>query len=446
MSTRVLIVDDDAGVRFLLREVLEGAGLAVTEAADGSAALEALAGGGFDLVLTDLRMPRLDGQALLTQLRAWARPPKVIVLTAHGSERHAVDAIKAGAFDYFRKPFDNDELLAVVQRALRVVRLEAENEQLSGELNLSRSLLFASPAMKSLAAMVSRIGPRDVTVLITGESGTGKERVAEAIVSASRRAGAPFLRFNCASISGELAEAELFGHARGAFTGAVRARPGLFREADGGTLLLDEIGELDAAVQAKLLRVLQEQEVRPVGEERAVKIDVRILAATHRDLARDVADGRFREDLYYRIRVVSLEVPPLRARREDVSLLARHFVARFVERFRTGPLALDGAALARLEAHGWPGNVRELEHVIESAVALSHEGRLEVQLPSVAEGVPPGAGLKERVDAYERGLILAELSGANGNRSEAARRLQIARATLHEKLRKYGIGDPEGES
>jgi two-component system response regulator HydG len=452
VKPRVLVVDDDAGVRYTLRDILEDAGLEVDEAADGAAALERLAEGGVQLVISDLRMPRLDGLALLERLRALPRPPRLILVTAHGSERAAVDAMKAGAFDYFRKPFENDELLAVVTRALAAARLEAENERLADELNLSRSLVFVSEAMSRLALVVGRVGPRDVTVLITGESGTGKERVAEALVRASRRAQKPFVRFNCAALSPELAEAELFGHARGAFTGAYRARPGLFRDADGGTLLLDEIGELDAATQAKLLRTLQEGEVRPVGEERAVKVDVRIVAATHRDLARLVSDGRFREDLYYRLKVVTLRVPPLRERREDIAVLARHFLRRATERFGTPAVPLGDEIFARLDAYAWPGNVRELENAIESAVAMSPDGVLDPSLlPSAApvdDAAEPRAGLlKPRVEAYERGLILAALSAAGGNRSAAARALGISRATLHEKLHKYGIaGSDEPES
>jgi two-component system, NtrC family, response regulator HydG len=279
-------------------------------------------------------------------------------------------------------------------------------------------------------------------VLITGESGTGKERVAEALVRASGRSARTFVRFNCAALTPELAEAELFGHTRGAFTGAVKARAGLFREADGGTLLLDEIGELDPATQAKLLRVLQEGEVRPVGEDRAHRINVRILAATHRDLGQQVAAGRFREDLYYRLKVVNLHVPPLRERPEDLPALAHHFLARFAVQFGTPPVAVTPELRARLEAWTWPGNVRELSNALESAVALSQDGTLDLSLlpgaPAPAEA-PARAGLKERVEAYERGLIVAALDEAKGNRSEAARLLDIGRATLHDKLHKHRL-------
>jgi two-component system response regulator HydG len=446
MSATLLLVDDDGGVRYTLRGLFEDAGLQVREAADGQEALEALADGGVDLVVSDLRMPRLDGMELLRRLRELPRAPRLILMTAHGSERHAVEAMKLGALDYFRKPFDVDEVLAVVQRALASLRLLSENERLQGEVHLLRSMVFAAPAMSRLAVMVQRVAPLDVAVLIQGESGTGKERVAEAIVRASRRADGPFVRFNCAALSPELAEAELFGHSKGAFTGAVRARTGLFREADGGTLLLDEVGELAPAAQAKLLRVLQEGELRPVGEDRPVKVDVRVLAATHRDLAREAAEGRFREDLYYRLKVVALQVPALRERPEDIPVLARHFVQRATSRFGKPAVELEPEALARLAAWSWPGNVRELEHALESAVALSDDGTLDLALlpggdQEPGTEAPPRGGLKEQLEVHERGLILAALQQVNGNRTEAARVLGIGRATLHDKLRRYGIRD-----
>ncbi|MFO0609705.1 MAG: sigma-54 dependent transcriptional regulator [Polyangiales bacterium] len=453
MSPRVLVVDDDDGVRYTLAGVFEDAGLAVTEARDGAEALALLQrpGESFDLVVSDLRMPRLDGMALLERARvAGVRAPFVMV-TAHGSERAAVEAMKRGAYDYFRKPFEPDELLAVANRALDAARLRVDNERLAGELALARAMVFRSAAMSRLAVLVQRVAARDVTVLLTGESGTGKERVAEAIVRASPRAERPFVRFNCAALTPELAEAELFGHTRGAFTGAHRARAGLFREADGGTLLLDEVGELDAGTQARLLRVLQEGEVRPVGEDTPFKVDVRILAATHRDLAKLAAEGRFREDLYYRLKVVHLTVPPLRERPEDIPTLARYFVDRYTARFGTGPLRLPEGWTDALLRHAWPGNVRELENAVESMVALSCDGEVDVSLlPGAVGNAPPDAvpeapgarlSLKQRLDAYERGLIVAALEEARGNRSEAARLLGIGRATLHDKLRKYGLGD-----
>jgi DNA-binding NtrC family response regulator len=443
----VLVVDDDAGVRYTLREILETQGLEVAEAADGAEALERFEAAPAQLVITDLRMPRLDGMELLRKLAARSSAPRVVVITAHGSERQAVEAMKAGAYDYFRKPFETDELVAVVQRAVEAVRLRAENERLEGELVLSRTMVFASAAMRQLAALVARVAPRDVTVLLTGESGTGKERVAEAIVAASRRAEKPFVRFNCAALTPELAEAELFGHVRGAFTGAVRSRPGLFGEADGGTILLDEVGELAPSTQGKILRALQEGEVRPVGEERARRVDVRVLAATHRELRDMVARGAFREDLYYRLAVVHLRVPPLRERPEDVPVLARHFLARAAERFGVAQLRVPEGLAGRLLAYPWPGNVRELENAVETLVALSEGGELDLShLP--AAGTAPRAdpatmALRPRVEAYERGLVVEALRAARGSRTEAARALGISRVTLHDKLRKHGLARGE---
>ncbi|MCA9492748.1 MAG: sigma-54-dependent Fis family transcriptional regulator, partial [Myxococcales bacterium] len=315
---RVLVADDDRAVRYTLVETLRELDVEVVEAVDGRAALARLANERFDLVLTDLRMPGADGMAVLDAARELPAPPKVVLVTAHGSERTAVEAMKRGAWDYFRKPFDVDEVQAVVARALEGARLRGENRRLRDTLALSRKLLFRSPSMERLAELVGRVAPRDVTVLITGESGTGKERVAEAIVAGSRREGRPFVRFNCATLGKDLAAAELFGHTRGAFTGAVRDRPGLFGEADGGTLLLDEIAELDLDVQAQLLRVLQTGEVRRVGQEGVRKVDVRVLASTHRDLAERVANGTFRDDLRWRLDVVRLHIPPLRERPEDI--------------------------------------------------------------------------------------------------------------------------------
>ena len=448
MKPRVLVVDDDQGIRYTLREILESSGLEVDEAADGETALARFLGAPADLVITDLRMPKLDGMGLLAKLQACSPVPRVVVITAHGSERQAVLAMKAGAFDYFRKPFEMEELLTSVRRAVESTRLALENEQLKHELSLSRSMIFASEAMRRLAVLAGRAAARDVTVLISGESGTGKERLAEAIVAGSRRADKPFVRFNCAALVPELAEAELFGHARGAFTGAVRARVGLFGEADGGTILLDEIGELALPLQAKLLRVLQSGEIRAVGEERERKVDVRVLAATNTDLPAAVARGGFREDLFYRLNVVALHVPPLRERPEDVPLLVRHFLDRFAERFGVAPVANPEPLLARLFGRTWPGNVRELENTIERLVALSPDGELDLALldqPAKPDSANEPFGLRERVEAYERGLIVEALRSCRHNRSEAARRLGLSRATLHDKLKKYGIAGGEGD-
>ncbi|MBX7194432.1 MAG: sigma-54 dependent transcriptional regulator [Sandaracinaceae bacterium] len=455
MTLRALLVDDEAALRFTLRAYLEDAGLDVIEAADGLEAIERMQAAGegeIDIVLSDLRMPRLDGLGLLAKLRDkhGLAAPIFVLMTAHGSERVAVDAMKLGAFDYFKKPFEPDDLSAAIERAKRAATLRKERDEARADLNLAKSLVWASPAMSRLATLVARVAPRDVTVLILGESGTGKERIAEAIVRASARAKRPYVRFNCAALPHELAEAELFGHAKGAFTGAVKTRAGLFREAHGGTLLLDEIAELDLRTQGKLLRAIQEGEIRPVGEDRAIPVDVRLLAATHRDLEALVREGKFREDLYYRLKVVTLRVPPLRERPEDVEALFSHFLERYRERFAVGPLAVPDEIHRRISAYHWPG---KLENAVESLVALAVDDTLDPSLlpdaPRVASGREPAADpsspssegrtLRERVDAFERGLLAEALRETNGNRTEAAKKLGIGRATLHEKLHKHGL-------
>jgi two-component system, NtrC family, response regulator HydG len=442
----VLVVDDDAGVRFTLAEVLLEADVEVLEAADGRAALAIVRARPVDLVITDLRMPGMDGLELLREVIALRPGTRVVLITAHGSEAHAVAAMKAGAYDYFSKPFEIEEVMGVVRRATETVRLGQENRRLRAELGLARHMVFRSEGMSHVAQIVERVAPRDVNVLVSGESGTGKELVAEAIVAASPRAERPFVRFNCAALPRELAEAELFGHTAGAFTGATKARPGLFRQADGGTLFLDEIAELDVAIQGKLLRVLQQGEVKPVGEDRVFTVDVRLIAASNRELEKEVAAGRFREDLFYRLHVVEIIIPPLRERPEDIDPLVDHFLAKFARRFGLPVLRLSAAARDRLRAASYRGNVRELENTVERLVALSDgEGVLDEELgPAAATaggsaGDQASLGLKERVEAFERGLILEELRRCAGNRSEAARRLRIGRVTLLDKLKKHGI-------
>jgi len=443
----VLVVDDEPAVRYTLRSILEEADLEVDEAADGSEALQRIDRGGIDLVLSDLRMPRMDGMALLDELRRRPAAPGLILITAYGSERVAVEAMKRGALDYFAKPFDADEIARVVGRNLETVRLGAENRALRAALALRRLMVFESPAMHRVAELVERVAARQVTVLIAGESGTGKELVARAIQQASPRREQPYVRFNCAALPRELSEAELFGHTRGAFTGATAARQGLLREADGGTLLLDEVGELDPLVQGKLLRVLQDGELRPVGADRPLNVDVRVLAATHRDLGADVRSGRFREDLLYRLDVVRIELPPLRERPEDIAPLAIHFAERCALRYGTGPIRLSRALLDRMREQPWPGNVRELEHSIERLLALSDGAVLEADAlerltARETGGAPPVARaptLRERVAGFERGLIASELERTGGNRSRAARLLGISRPTLLDKMKKHGL-------
>ncbi len=441
----VLVVDDERSVRFTLRAILEDEeGLAVLEAADAAEALETLRlRPDLELVLTDLKMPGHDGMWLLERLAALPGAPPAIMITAHGSERAAVAAIRAGALDYFAKPFDTDDVLRVVRRSLHTAALRRENTSLRARLTLAQHMVFESPAIQRVAELVERVAPRDVPVLIVGESGTGKELVARSLVERSPRARAPFVRFNCAALPGELAAAELFGHTRGAFTGAAQARRGLFREAHGGTLFLDEVDALDPKAQGALLRALQEGEVRPVGEDRAASVDVRVLAATSKDLG---SLPGFRPDLYYRLHVVTIALPPLRERPEDVAPLARHFAHRYGERFGLAGARLSDRMLARLQARSWPGNVRELEHAIQRLVALSTTALIDDDPfpdPASGEAVAPPS-LKERVDAFEKGLLAEALAQTRGNRSEAARQLSVSRMTLVTKLKKHGL-DQRGD-
>lgn len=442
----VLLVDDDDGVRFTLSEVLAEAKVNVLEAKDGEEGWQLFQKEDVDLVITDLSMPKVDGMELLQRIMNERPETKVVMITAHGSESHAVQAMKLGAYDYFSKPFDVDDVTAVVGRATESVRLDRENQRLRAELALARHMVFRSEAMSKVAQLIERAAPRDVTVLINGPSGTGKELVANAIIAASQRADKSVVKFNCAALPTELAEAELFGHAAGAFTGAQRARLGVFREADGGTLFLDEIAELDMLVQGKLLRVIQEQEVRPVGEDRPLKINVRLIAATLHDLKERVKQKKFREDLFYRLNVIQVQIPPLDQRREDIDPLIDHFIKKYADRFGISPHPKMGPALrATLQARDFPGNVRELENTIERLVALCSGDQLtEEELDGSPIADVSALGLKERVEAFEKGLIMEELRRSGDNRSEAARNLGIGRVTLLDKLKKYDV--PASES
>jgi two-component system response regulator HydG len=391
-------------------------------------------------------MPGLGGMELLAELNAMPGAPRAVMITAYGSERLAVKAMQNGALDYFAKPFEPDDILRVVRRSLETVRLAEENARLRSQLVLAKTMIFESEAMLEVAERVERAAPRDVTVLITGESGTGKELVARALVHASRRSDRQLVTFNCGALPRELAEAELFGHRKGAFTGAERARLGLFREASGGTILLDEVGELHPQTQAALLRVLQEGEVRPVGADRPVEVDVRVLATTNRDLASEVRQGRFRDDLFYRLEVVEIRVPPLRERRDDIVPLAKAFARRYGDRFGLDGVRLSERVLARLRDAPWPGNVRQLEHVVESMVALAESPFIDEdpfdhgRLGRDREGQAGAASsLKERVGRFERDLIARELKRFGGNQSQTARSLGVSRVTLIDKMKKYGL-------
>jgi two-component system, NtrC family, response regulator AtoC len=450
--SRVLVIDDDASLRFTLEAVLSDAGLVVETCDGGAAGLAAFDVRGADVVLTDLAMPDVDGMQVLARLRASDPSVPVLMLTAHGSERVAVAAMKAGAFDYIPKPFDPDELVLAVRRAVEWRELRLQNARLRTEASLGRTIVAESPAMKRVMDVVARVAPKDVTVLLTGESGAGKDIVATVLHAHSRRADKPLVRFNAAAIPSELAEAELFGHTKGAFTGAQSARLGYFQQANKGTLFIDEIGELPLAIQAKVLRALQSGDVQQVGGRPEV-VDVRLVAATNRDLGADVKSGRFREDLFYRLNVVPLRVPPLRERPEDIEPLVRTFVHQYAQRYGMGMVEIEPALLETLKGHSWPGNVRELENTVARLLALAPDERITVALwRSLSEGPPassappsaagdpgPGHPLRARVEAFERSLIGEAFESASHNQSETARRLGVSRPALIEKLHKYGL-------
>ena len=424
---RILVADDDPSFRALLRDILEGEGHAVTEARDGEEALHFARREAFALVLTDRRMPTRDGLALLKALRReLPAPPPVVVLTGFGTIPEAVEAVRLGAADYLTKPLESPRaLLAVVDRLLAPE--PAAEEIVTGDARL-----------REILALVDRVASANVPVLVTGESGTGKELVARRLHARSPRRAGPFVAVNAASLPESLAESELFGHERGAFTGADRARAGRFEEASGGTLFLDEIGELAPALQAKLLRVLEDRKVRRLGSEKDVTVDVRLVAATNRDLAREVETGGFRRDLYFRLAVVPVALPPLRERPGDVALLARHFVASLAARHRMPEPELTPEALDALARHDWPGNVRELRNTLERAVVVRGGQPIrEEDVQQSAASAAPALTLDE--DTREREAALAALRLSGGNRDDAARRLGISVRTLYYRLRRWGL-------
>ena len=460
---RVLVADDELNMRRVLEAMLRREGYEVITAANG---VEAMGGmgtkGGVHTVITDLKMPGLDGMGLLKRLSAEYPDVPVVMITAHGSVESAVEAVKLGAFDYLEKPFEQEQIRQVVAKALNtyaLARRDARPEEPSGHGRFR--LVGQSPAIRTIYGVVEKVANTPSTVLISGESGTGKELIARALHENSSRHAGPFIKINCAAIPKTLMESELFGYDKGAFTGAVGAKPGRFELAHGGTLFLDEIGEIPIEMQVKLLRVLQESEFERVGGIKTIKVDVRLVTATNRDLLAEVGAGAFREDLFYRLNVVPIHIPPLRERREDIPLLADHFIAKFNDRLKKEIAAITPEAIERLVAYQWPGNIRELENLMERTVLFCEGPEIRVSdLPPEVAGAPqavpaashaPGEetlrpapeSLKEAVRAeterVERELIQRALDATGGNVTQAARKLKISRKSLQTKMKELGL-------
>jgi two-component system response regulator PilR (NtrC family) len=459
---RILVVDDEPGLRDMLAILFRREGLDVTLAPGFANGRDAITNAPepYAVVLTDLLMPDGSGMELLSLVKQRTARTEVIVMTAHGGVEAAIEAMKRGAYDFVTKPFATSELRALVHKALEKRDIVAENERLRAQLGRGqeRELLGQSEAMRRIADMIRRIASARTTVLITGESGTGKERIARSLHDAGDRKDKPFVVVNCGAIPETLIEAELFGHERGAFTGAVSSRAGIFREADGGTVLLDEVGELPAPLQVKLLRVLQERKVRGVGATSEVAVDVRVLAATNRNVEEEVRAGRFRQDLYYRLNVIRIEVPPLRERREDIRPLAEHFLARCAAEQSKDIRALSPDTLRAIEAYAFPGNARELENVVERAVALATGptiglGDLPREISGAAAQPTPGlvvlpeegCQIDDVLGELERRLLLQALERTGGVRTQAAKLLGVTLRSLRYRLQKHGLVSEDEE-
>ena len=448
---RVLVIDDEPAICQVLADAIHRGGYEVDYVNDGEEALQLLAGGSYDIALSDIKMPGIDGIELVRRAHASGAQTVFLMMTAYASVATAIEAMRAGAYDYMIKPLRNDDVLRRLDQITDIIQLRDENRTLRDIVFAADEgfCTFASEPMQKIDRLLLKVAPSDSTVLITGESGTGKGVIARAIHNHSRRRNALFLPVNCGAIPENLLESELFGHVKGAFTGADRVKRGLFTEADGGTIFLDEIGELPLAMQVKLLHVLEDMEVRPVGGEKARKVDVRVVAATNRDLEAAVENGSFRQDLYFRLNVVHLHVPPLRERRSDVAQLLRYFLQRHAHQLgRAASYTLEPMAEQLLLQHDWPGNVRELENAIERAHILADDERIGVaDLPPqlargtvTAEAAEAGdaASLRDRVRAFEIGVIMDAIDEADGDRRVAARRLGIGLSTLYRKLEEHG--------
>jgi len=440
----ILLVEDDANLRSVVTYHLEKSGYEVIGAANGKEALDVLETKTHDLILTDVRMPVMDGLKLLATLREREIETPVVVMTAYGSITDAVEAVKNGASDYLTKPVKKESLLLAVKKALKVDALTRENRRLKEQLeqkNPLQAILGTSNAIQEVVKAIERVGRTEATVLITGESGTGKELAARALHYVSTRNNKPFVAINCAALPAELMESELFGHERGAFTGAVQAKPGKFQQANGGTLFLDEIGDMAPALQAKILRALQERVVDPVGSRASVPVDVRLLTATHRNLKKKVEEGEFREDLYWRLNVIPIHMPPLRDRPEDVELL----LMDFYRKYGGGEFEIEDAALKVLVSYEWPGNVRQVQNLCQRLAVLFPDQRIALDmLPSEIRGGKKTSPVQESLGEnglweLERRAIMDALEENRGNRSAAARELKIPRHVLLYRLKKFGI-------
>lgn len=447
-KSTLLIVDDDYAHRNMLKLMLENWHYRTFEVETGEDAVDFVKKQAVDLVLCDVRMTNMDGFATLLAIHEWNPAIPVVLMTAYSSVEKAVEAMKMGAYSYVTKPLDFEVLKATLYNALEHTRLKEENTQLKQALGIAQTMpLGKSALMRSLQEMIETVAPSEATVLITGESGTGKELVAKAIQANSLRKNQAFVTINCAALAENLLESELFGHEKGAFTGADKMREGRFVQADNGTLFLDEIGEMPLALQVKLLRVLQNGEIQRVGSDKVKIVDVRIIAATNRNLQKEVEAGRFREDLFYRLNVIALEVPALRERKDDIPLLAQKFVENFARANRKSIKGFSPQAMDMLMRYDWPGNVRELENAMERAVILAvGEYVTERSLPLAIQqmtgnmaAVPSGILANKSLDDIEKEAISATLAETADNKSEAARRLGITRATLHSKLKKYNL-------
>jgi two-component system nitrogen regulation response regulator NtrX len=447
----ILIVDDEPGVRTALSGVLRDEGYDVDAVESGEACLERLARQAYDVVVLDIWLPGMDGLATLSRMRERQVDAQVVIISGHGNVESAVRAIKMGAFDFVEKPLSLEKTVLVVRNALRQRNLEAENLALRAKIDAQHQMIGESYAMAKLREQVAMAAPTNGRVLIIGENGTGKELVARNIHGMSRRRSAPFVEVNCAAIPEELIESELFGHVRGAFTGAVADRRGKFETAHGGTIFLDEIGDMSLKTQAKVLRALEEQSFERVGGKDTVKVDVRVIAASNRDLSSLIRAGRFREDLFYRLSVIPIEVPPLRARTEDIPLLVDHFVRLFSAENGKRIKTLSGEALAYFVAYDWPGNVRELRNMVERLVIMGPRDVIEADdLPSPLRpkerwseaAEPRERSLRDARDGFERAYILAELRACDWNMTRTAERLGIERSHLYRKIKAYGIVPP----